>query len=340
MAVGRGSGGDGKLPLNYPAKFLVDLYRTMIRIRLCEESFVEPILKRDVICPVHLYSGQEAIAAGVCAALKPRDYVFGNHRSHGHYLAKGGSLRAMVAEVYGREAGCSRGRGGSMHLIDPENGMLGSAPIVAGTIPLALGAALAAAIRRDGRVVVSFFGDGATGEGVLYESLNFAALRSLPIMFVCENNLYATHMPIRACRPRVSIHKIAIPFGITGRRVDGNDVLAVYEAASRAADRCRKGGGPSFLEFMTYRLRGHVGPDDNVWGAHTDLRPRAEVMRWRKRDPIPRFEGLLLRTRAADRSLLDRVNRQAGQEIEAAHRFAREAPLPRRSELKRHVFSA
>jgi TPP-dependent pyruvate/acetoin dehydrogenase alpha subunit len=300
---------------------------------------VEPILKHDVICPVHLYSGQEAIAVGVCAALKPRDYVFGNHRSHGHYLAKGGSLRAMVAEVYGREAGCSRGRGGSMHLVAPKQGMLGSAPIVAGTIPLALGSALAAAIRRDGRVVVSFLGDGATGEGVFYESLNFAALRSLPIIFVCENNLYATHMPIRACRPHVSIHKIAIPFGIENQRVDGNDVLAVYEAARRAADRCRKGGGPSLLEFMTYRLRGHVGPDDNIQGTHTDIRPRAEVMRWRRRDPIPRFEKLLLRTRMADRDALDRISRQAMQEIDAAHQFAREAPLPRGAELKRYVFS-
>jgi pyruvate dehydrogenase E1 component alpha subunit len=245
----------------------------------------------------------------------------------------------MVAEIYCREAGCSRGRGGSMHLVAPKQGMLGSTPIVAGTIPLALGSALAAAIRRDGRVAVSFLGDGATGEGVFYESLNFAALRSLPIIFVCENNLYATHMPIRACRPRVSIHKIAIPFGIDGRRVDGNDVLAVYEAASAAADRCRKGGGPSFIECMTYRLRGHVGPDDNIQGTHTDIRPRAEVARWRKRDPIPRFERLLLRTRMANRGLLDRIGRQAGQEVEAAHRFAREAPLPRGEELKRYVFA-
>jgi acetoin:2,6-dichlorophenolindophenol oxidoreductase subunit alpha len=325
--------------LNYSAEFLVGLYRTMVRIRLCEESFVEPILRRDVLCPVHLYSGQEAIAAGVCAALKPRDYVFGNHRSHGHYLAKGGSLKAMVAEIYCREPGCSLGRGGSMHLVAPKQGMLGAAPIVAGTISLALGSALASAIRRDRRVAVSFFGDGATGEGVFYESLNFAALRSLPIIFVCENNLYATHMPIRACRPQVSIHKIAVPFGIAGRRVDGNDVLAVYEAARAAAERCRKGGGPSFIECMTYRLRGHVGPDDNIQGTHTDIRPRTEVARWRKRDPIPRFERLLLRTRTANRALLDRIGRRAGQEVQAAHRFAREASLPRGEEFGRHVFA-
>jgi pyruvate dehydrogenase E1 component alpha subunit len=226
-----------------------------------------------------------------------------------------------------------------MHLTAPSQGMPGSAPIVAGTVPLALGAALAAAMRGDGRVVVSFFGDGATGEGVLYESLNFAALRSLPIIFVCENNFYSTHMPIRACRPRVSVHKIAVPFGIAGRRVDGNDVLAVYEAARQAAERCRSGGGPSFLEFTTYRLRGHVGPDDNVFGCHTDIRPRSEVARWRRLDPIPRFEKLLLRTRAADRILLDRIGRQAGREVAAAHRAVRKAPRPRGTELRRYVFT-
>ncbi|MEN6508299.1 MAG: thiamine pyrophosphate-dependent dehydrogenase E1 component subunit alpha, partial [Smithella sp.] len=155
----------------------------MLRIRFAEESFVDPILRGEIRCPCHLYSGEEAIAAGLCASLNDRDYVFGNHRSHGHFLAKGGSLQELVAEIYCRETGCSRGRGGSMHLIDPAVGMLGAAPIVAGTISLAVGAALASSIRRDKRVAVSFFGDGATGEGVLYESMNFASLRKLPIIF-------------------------------------------------------------------------------------------------------------------------------------------------------------
>ena len=191
--------------MNFDDKTVMNLFRTMVRIRMCEESFVDPILSGEIRCPVHLYTGQEAVAAGVCAALENEDYVFGNHRSHGHFLAKGGRMQELVAEIYCRETGCSRGRGGSMHLIDPAVGMLGAAPIVAGTISLALGAALASSIRR-GRVSVSFFGDGATGEGVLYESMNFASLRKLPIIFACENNFYATHMPIRDCRVGSNIY--------------------------------------------------------------------------------------------------------------------------------------
>lgn len=205
----------------YSKEFLRQLYRTMLRIRLCEESFIEPILNGDIHCPVHLYSGEEAIAAGICASLNKTDYIFGNHRSHGHFLAKGGSMNELAAEIYCKETGCSSGRGGSMHLIDPDVGMMGSAPIVAGTISLALGAALAASIRKDNQVAVCFFGDGTTGEGVLYESLNFAALKKLPIVFVCENNLYATHMPVRECRVENSIYKIAEPFVLKVARLMG-----------------------------------------------------------------------------------------------------------------------
>jgi len=184
----------------YSKDFLCDLYKTMGRIRYCEESLVDPILSGEIKCPVHLYSGEEAIAVGVCAALEKNDYIFGNHRSHGHYIAKGCDLKALFAEVFGKEAGCSRGRGGSMHLIDPENGMMGSAPIVAGTISLALGGALSSQIRDDKRVTVSFFGDGATNEGVLFESLNFAALKKLPIIFVCiYSSVEPSHLITLSC---------------------------------------------------------------------------------------------------------------------------------------------
>jgi len=272
--------------MKYSTELLKNLYRTMVRIRFCEESLVEPIIQGEVRCPCHLYSGQEAVAAGICTSLNEDDYVFGTHRSHGHFLAKGGSMAEMIAEIYGRETGCSRGRGGSMHLIAPEQGILGAAPIVAGTISLAMGAALASSIRRDNRVAVSFFGDGATGEGVLYECLNFAALKKLPLIFVCENNFYATHMPIRECRVENSIYKIAEPFCITSHELDGNDVLQVFEAGRTAVDQCRKGMGPTFIECLTYRFRGHVGPDDNIQGDHTDIRPRSEVESWLQKDPI------------------------------------------------------
>ncbi len=322
--------------MNYDKEFLLGLYRTMVRIRFCEESLVDPILSGAIRTPCHLYSGQEAIAAGVCAALDQTDLIFGNHRSHGHFLAKGGSMKAMVAEIFARETGCSRGRGGSMHLIDPENGMLGSAPIVAGTISLAVGAALAISIQGGDRVAVGFFGDGATGEGVLYESLNFAALNKLPLIFACENNYYATHMPICDCRVDSHIYSVARPFGVATRRVDGNAVLAVYAAAEQAASACRRGEGPVFLEFLTYRQRGHVGPDDNIQGSHTDIRPETEIAEWRAKDPITHFEAYL--TEAGYSSLLNAVRSEAASEVKAAHRFALSSPPPSAEELERFVF--
>lgn len=317
---------------------LMDLYRTMVRIRVCEESFVPGILDATIRCPVHLYTGQEAIATGVCKALEGRDYVFGTHRSHGHFLAKGGSLKELVAEVYCRETGCSRGRGGSMHLIDPEKGMLGTAPIVAGTISLALGAAMAAQARRDGRVVVSFFGDGATGEGVLYEALSFAALRKLPMIFACENNLYSTHLPIREIRVDCPIAAIAAPFQIPAHRIDGNDVLAVHEAALSAVAACRSGKGPVFMEFLTYRMRGHVGPNDNIQGTQTDIRPPGEVEQWRARDPIAHLERHLLAAALASEDDLDRIREQAAREVQEAHVYANESARPGEGEIDKYVF--
>jgi pyruvate dehydrogenase E1 component alpha subunit len=324
--------------MKYSSKFLTNLYRTMIRIRLCEESLVEPIYKEEIRCPVHLYSGQEAIAAGVCAAIDKKDYIFSTHRSHGHYLAKGGNLHELIAEIYGKKTGCSRGRGGSMHLIDPENRMMGSAPIVAGTISLALGTALASKIRREKRVTVSFFGDGAAGEGILYESLNFAALKKLPIIFACENNLYSTHMPIRECRTSDNIFEIGIPFCMKSYRVDGNDVLQVYDATKRVVGICRKGQGPVFLEFMTYRLRGHVGPDDNIQGAHTDIRPKEEVERWRKKDPIRNFERFLIKNKILNQENLNEIKQQTEKEVVDAYTFAKKSSYPEKGELTKYVF--
>lgn len=322
----------------YSKDFLQQLYRTMLRIRLCEESFIEPILNGDIHCPVHLYSGEEAIAAGICVSLNETDYIFGNHRSHGHFLAKGGSMNEIVAEVFCKETGCSRGRGGSMHLIDPDVGMMGSAPIVAGTISLALGAALAASIRKDNQVAVCFFGDGATGEGVLYESLNFAALKKLPIVFVCENNLYATHMPIRECRCDNDIYKIAEPFCIESHKIDGNDVLQVYEAGHKAIDKCRNGEGPVFLEFLTYRFRGHVGPDDNIQGSHTDIRPKEEVEKWLQNDPIKKFEQYLIDHKFIDKQESDEIRRETEKEVADALLFAKNSPLPDKGELTKYVY--
>lgn len=322
----------------YSKDFLVSLYKTMLKIRICEESLVEPILKGEIKTPCHLYTGEEAIATGVCAALEKDDYIFGNHRSHGHYIAKGGDVKKLIAEIYCKETGCSKGRGGSMHVIAPEVGLLGAAPIVAGTISLAVGAALASKIRGESRVTVSFFGDGAAGEGVLYESLNFAALRKLPIIFACENNLYSTHMPFKECRAKDNIYESGIPFGVPGYRVDGNNVLEVYEVTKKAVERCRKGEGPVLIEFVTYRLRGHVGPDDNIQGLHTDIRPKEEVESWRKRDPVKNFENFLLQNGILSQDEIDQIKLTIEEEIKEAHIFARTSPYPDERELDRYVF--
>jgi TPP-dependent pyruvate/acetoin dehydrogenase alpha subunit len=324
--------------MTYSKELLERIYRTMVRIRFCEESLVDPILKGEIRCPCHLYSGEEAVAAGICASLTEDDYIFSTHRSHGHFLAKGGSMDALVAEVYCRETGCSKGRGGSMHLIDVSKGMLGSAPIVAGTIPLALGAALAVRIRRGTQVAVSFFGDGATGEGVLYEALNFAALKKLPIIFACENNFYSTHLPINECRVKQPIYKIAEPFGVHSLRVDGNDVLAVYDAGQKALETCRDGEGPFFLELLTYRFRGHVGPDDNIQGTHTDIRPREEIEYWLRKDPLNIFENYVKENRLLDQQTLLNIRNDVEREVINAHAFAKSSPVPEPGELMRYVF--
>ena len=324
--------------MGYTKKQLVGLLLNMRRIRECEEALVEPINSGEVRTPCHLYSGQEAVAVGVLSAFTKKDAVFGTHRSHGHFLAKGGSMRGIMAEIFCRETGCARGRGGSMHLVAPELGMLGAAPIVGGTISLALGAALASHIRADKTVAAAFFGDGAVGEGAVYESLNFAALHKLPLLFVCENNLYATHMPLRACRNNDCIARIAEPFNIRTWRVDGNDVLAVRSAAEEAVKLCRAGKGPAFIECLTYRLRGHVGPDDAIQGIHTDIRSPSELSAWREKDPMIRFEKYLLAGRYASLKEIAAIKRRAQAEVADAMAFARRSVRPKADTLEKYVF--
>ncbi len=323
--------------MDYPQQLLKSLYRKMQTIRLCEERFVEPINERKIIGPVHLYTGEEAVAAGVCANLGKKDMIFGTHRSHGHYLAKGGDLPKLVCEVFCRENGCSKGRGGSMHVIDPEQGMIGAAPIVGGTISLALGAALASSVRKDQAVTVSFFGDGASGEGVLWEAVNFAAVKKLPIIFVCENNLYSTHMAIDEIRASRDIYQTAQSYGVAAEKIDGNNVLEVYETVKRATELCRNGNGPFFLEALTYRMRGHVGPDDNVQGTHTDIRPASEIEEWREKDPIKRLEKLLLANN--EEQELRKITAEVTAEIDRAFAAAYSSLRPAgEEELLKYVF--
>jgi len=319
---------------------LEKIYRRMLLIRLAEECLIGPILSGEVKTPCHLYTGQEASAVGICAALSPQDIVFSNHRGHGHYLAKGGDVEKMLAEIYTKESGCCRGRGGSMHLMARECGFYGSAPIIAQTVAMATGAALANSIKNNGQIAVTFFGDGAVGEGIIYESLNFAALKKLPVIFVCENNLYSTHLPITECRPDVPLYEIAKPFGIAAAQVDGNDVLKVYDAASVAVENCRAGLGPYFIECLTYRMRGHVGPDDNIQGQHTDIRPDDEVEAWRKKDPIAKFENYLAESKIFEKNDLEKIKQETAAVVEKAKEFAVSGPRPDINDVKKYVFES
>lgn len=310
------------------------LWRMMVLIRAVEDRIGELVLAGEIKTPCHLSIGQEAIPAGVCAALQPDDSLWGGHRSHGHYLAKGGDLRAMMAEIFGKATGCARGRGGSMHLVDTAQGIFGTVPLVAATIPLAVGAALSAKLRGTGQVAVAFFGDGATDEGHFHESLNLAALYRLPVLFVCENNFYSTHLTMKERRVKDNIVDSAVLHGLSGERVDGNDVMAVLGAAQQAVQRARDGEGPTLLECRTYRWRGHVGPAADL---EVGEDRRRELDEWRRRDPIARCrERLCAQGLSSER--FESLEAAVRDEVEAAVSFARQSPSPDDSELLHHVY--
>jgi len=317
---------------------LLSLYTTMLRIRKTEEKLAELLsIPQEIICPVHLYIGEEAVATGVCANLGNNDYVFSTHRSHGHYIAKGGDLKKLIAEIYGRATGCSGGRGGSMHLAEPDIGLLGSSAIVAGSIPLAAGTALASQMRGQSNVSVAFFGDGATNEGVFYETLNIAALKKLPMVFICENNLYSTHLPISQCLGDTDIQKKAEAFGIPAFKIDGNNVVEVYNTSEHTVQRARNGGGPTFIECMTYRWLGHVGPNDDI---DKGLRSQAELDYWKSRCPVKHSESLLLSQNTMTVAKLQGIHDSVSREMEEALRYAKESPFPNKTELLLNIFKS
>lgn len=310
------------------------LWRMMVLIRAVEDRIGELVVAGEIKTPCHLSIGQEAIPAGVCAALQPDDSLWGGHRSHGHYLAKGGDLRAMMAEIFGKATGCARGRGGSMHLVDTAQGIFGTVPLVAATIPLAVGAALSAKLRGTGQVAVAFFGDGATDEGHFHESLNLAALYRLPVLFVCENNFYSTHLTMKERRVKDNIVESAVLHGLSGERVDGNDVMAVLGAAQQAVQRARDGEGPTLLECRTYRWRGHVGPAADL---EVGEDRRRELDEWRRRDPIARCRERLC-AQGVSSERFESLEAAVRAEVEAAVSFARQSPSPDDSELLHHVY--
>ena len=318
-----------------PTELLLSMYVDMLRIRETEERLGDMVSADEVKCPTHLYIGEEAVAVGVCKALRADDYIFSNHRSHGHYLAKGGDLRQLIAEILGREAGCSRGRGGSMHLTAPEVGLMGTSAMVASGVPLAVGAAIAFAMKKTQRVAVTFFGDGATEEGEFYESLNLAALKKAPVIFVCENNLYSSHVHIKDRRPADNLPDLAKVHCIPALRIDGNDVVTVYRTAREAVENARAGRGPTFIECRTYRWRGHVGPNYDL---EKGLRSREELDEWMERCPIMMLEKNLIKNGRMTETQSKALRLQVVDDVNAAVEWARQSPMPDASKVSDYVF--
>lgn len=313
------------------------LLESMVRIRMVEEAIATHYSEQQMRCPVHLSIGQEGAAVGVSAALRRDDQVMSGHRSHAHYLAKGGDLNAMIAEIYGKETGCCRGRGGSMHLVDLNAGFVGAVPIVGSTIPIAVGLAFADRQLKRDRVTVAFLGEAATEEGVFHESVNFAALHALPVVFVCENNLYSVYSPMRVRQPsHREVYEVAAGHGILAHQGDGNDPLATYSLMHDAVVHARAGEGPVFLELKTYRWREHCGPGfDN----HIGYRTEAEYLEWRQRDPIENFETKLRREGTIDEARYAAFKNSTAMEISVAFDAAKRAPYPAGSGLMNHVYS-
>lgn len=313
------------------------LYSNMLRIRMVEETILNLYPEQEMRCPVHLCIGQEAIAAGVCANLTKDDYIMSNHRSHGHYLAKGGDMKAMFAEIYGKAAGCCSGKGGSMHLIDLSVNMLGATSIVSGVIPVAAGVAYGSVMKKEKRITVVFFGEAATEEGVFSETLNFASLKKLPILFICENNLFSVYSPLSVRQPRERNNLLLVKsYGIRSSKEDGNDVTAVYNAAAKAIRYVRRGDGPYYLEFETYRWREHCGPNyDNALG----YRERAEFVKWRKRCPLELHERKMILNKIVNMKYISDLKMRTQSEIDGAVKFAKDSPFPYNKDMLSGVYS-
>ena len=313
---------------------LLDLYTRMVTIRTFEGKVQELYRGTVIIGIAHVSIGQEAVAVGVCSALRTDDYITSTHRGHGHCLAKGADMGRMFAELFGKEAGYCRGKGGSMHIANQEMGNLGANAIVGGSIPIATGAAFSAKVRKTDQVAVCFFGDGAANQGVLLESMNMAAIWKLPVIYACENNQYGEYTPMQNVTAGKIIER-GKAFDIASSTVDGMDVLAVREAALEAVNRGRAGEGPSFLVLETYRHSGHGMSD-----IQRAYRTREEEREWReKRDPIDRLAGKILTAGQASEAELESIAKEIAAEVEVAVEYAKQSPFPGPEEVTRHVYA-
>lgn len=315
----------------------LELYRQMSRIRSVEETIADRYAEQKMRCPTHLSIGQEAVAAVYGQYIRPEDYAVSTHRAHAHYLAKGGDLKRMIAEIYGKSTGCSSGKGGSMHLVDKSVGFMGSTAIVGGTIPIGVGLAFAIKLKDEDRFSTIFLGDGATEEGVFYESVNFAVLKNLPVLFLCENNLYSVYSPKDVRQPSDrDIQVMVEALGVEGTQCDGYDLEALEIVVSRAVDYVRKFKKPYFLECFTYRWREHCGPNfDNDIG----YRSIEEYARWKARDPLQRLKAELSESEATRRSI-EEIDHLVFQEINEAFEYAENSPWPESAEIYTHEYAA
>lgn len=310
----------------------IRLYKLMVAIRRFEEKLYQLFLTRSMPGTMHQYVGQEAVAVGVCAHLSDSDYITSTHRGHGHCIAKGVGLSPLMAEMFAKETGCCHGLGGSMHIADFSKGMLGANGIVGAGIPIAVGAALTCQFRNNGRVVVSFFGDGAVNEGAFHEGLNLAAVWKLPVVFVCENNLYGFSTSFDRTTLVTDISSRAGAYGMEGAKVDGMDLLTVYDTAGRLIDRARSGKGPALVECMTYRYTGHSRFEP------ANYRTQEEVEEWKCKDPLRTFRTWMLKNGASD-VLVAATEEEIEQEIAAAVAFAESSPDPDPSAYEKYIFA-
>ena len=308
----------------------------MLFIRLVEEMIAEKYKEQKMRCPVHLSIGQEAAAVGVCNALSKKDRIFSTHRSHSHYLAKNGDLKKMLAEIYGKLSGCCGGRGGSMHLFDKSAGVTASVPLVSSSIALATGSALNSKINNTKEVTISFLGDGSVEEGIFHESLNFASINKLPIIYVCENNLYSVYTPLNERQPLRSFNKLGEAHAVKSITCDGNNVSKVNEITLKLLKECKKNKGPFLLTLNTYRHREHCGPNyDNNIGYRTEK----EFKHWKKKDPILVFKKELIRKYKFNEKNFDNLSKSLTKKISIAFKYAEKSKLPNPSLISKYVYA-
>ena len=319
-------------------EMMLQMYRSMQRIRHFEAEIRDLAIASEIPGFVHVSIGEEASATGVCAALRKTDRITSTHRGHGHLIAKGGDLKRMMAEIFGKRGGYCKGKGGSMHIVDFSLGILGANGIVGAGLPIATGSALAAVVTGRDDVTACFFGDGASNEGTFHESLNLAAVWKLPAVFVCENNGFGEFTPMQTVTAVKDIAVRASAYGIPGQIVDGNDVFEVYRYASEAVARARAGHGPTLLECKTYRWEGHMVGEQAILG-HGSYRAESEVEEWKKRCPILRFEKFALEGGKVSGAELERIRTETAAELKEAIAFARSSPLPDPSEVSDDVFA-